>query len=111
MLYYIEKNEKENISDIAASYQYAIIDVLVKKLKYAAEFSNSTNCVIAGGVAANKFLREYSKNQILNRNIIFPHPSFCTDNAAMIAFLGEKYFIIGNNSNLDFSILPNMRLS
>ncbi|MEC7872402.1 MAG: tRNA (adenosine(37)-N6)-threonylcarbamoyltransferase complex transferase subunit TsaD [Candidatus Neomarinimicrobiota bacterium] len=111
LLYYIEKNEKENINDIAASYQYAIIDVLVKKLKYAAEFSNSTNCVIAGGVAANKFLREHSKNQILNRNIIFPHPSFCTDNAAMIAFLGEKYFIKGNNSNLDFSILPNMRLS
>ena len=111
LLYYIEKNEKENISDIAASYQYAIIEVLVKKLKSAAEFSNSTNCVVAGGVAANKFLRKYSKNQISNRNIIFPHPSFCTDNAAMIAFLGEKYFINGNNSSLDFSILPNMRLN
>ncbi len=111
LLYYFEKNNRESKKNIAASYQFAIIDVLVKKLKFAAEFSNVTNCVVAGGVAANKFLRKYSKDQISNRKIIFPHPSFCTDNAAMIAFLGEKYLLIGKKSNLDFSIQPNMRLS
>jgi len=111
LLYYMEKNNKDSIKNIAASYQFAIIDVLVKKLKFAAEFSNCTNCVVAGGVAANKFLRKYSKDQITNRKIIFPHPSFCTDNAAMIAFLGEKYLLIGKKSNLNFSIEPNMRLS
>ena len=99
------------MENIAASYQFAIIDVLVKKLKFAAEFSNTTNCVVAGGVAANKFLRNYSKNQIPNRKIIFPHPSYCTDNAAMIAFLGEKYLLKGKKSKLDFSIQPNMRIS
>ena len=111
LLYYFEKNNKESLENIAASYQFAIIDVLVKKLKFAAEFSNTTNCVVAGGVAANKFLRNYSKNQIPNRKIIFPHPSYCTDNAAMIAFLGEKYLLKGKKSNLDFSIQPNMRIS
>ena len=111
LLYYFEKNNKESLENIAASYQFAIIDVLVKKLKFAAEFSNTTNCVVAGGVAANKFLRNYSKNQISNRKIIFPHPSYCTDNAAMIAFLGEKYLLKGKKSKLDFSIQPNMRIS
>ena len=111
LLYYFEKNNKESLENIAASYQFAIIDVLVKKLKFAAEFSNTTNCVVAGGVAANKFLRNYSKNQIPNRKIIFPHPSYCTDNAAMIAFLGEKYLLKGKKSNLDFSIQPNMRIN
>ena len=111
LLYYFEKNNKESLENIAASYQFAIIDVLVKKLKFAAEFSNTTNCVVAGGVAANKFLRNHSKNQIPNRKIIFPHPSYCTDNAAMIAFLGEKYLLKGKKSNLDFSIQPNMRIS
>ena len=111
LLYYFEKNNKESLENIAASYQFAIIDVLVKKLKFAAEFSNTTNCVVAGGVAANKFLRNYSKNQIPNRKIIFPHPSYCTDNAAMIAFLGEKYLLKGKKSKLDFSIQPNMRIS
>ena len=111
LLYYFEKNNKESLENIAASYQFAIIDVLVKKLKFAAEFSNTTNCVVAGGVAANKFLRNYSKNQIPNRKIIFPHPSYCTDNAAMIAFLGEKYLLKGKKSKLDFSIKPNLRIS
>ena len=111
LLYYFENNNKESLENIAASYQFAIIDVLVKKLKFAAEFSNTTNCVVAGGVAANKFLRNYSKNQIPNRKIIFPHPSYCTDNAAMIAFLGEKYLLKGKKSKLDFSIQPNMRIS
>tara|TARA_B100000674_G_scaffold6678_1_gene5257 strand:- start:262 stop:804 length:543 start_codon:yes stop_codon:yes gene_type:complete len=110
LLYYYEKNKDKRIEDIAASYQFAIIDVLVKKLKDAAEFTNSNNCVVAGGVAANQFLRLHSKKQMPQRNIIYPHPSFCTDNAAMIAFLGEKYLSIGKKSEIGFSILPNMRI-
>ncbi len=110
LLYYCEKNKEKKLADVAASYQYAIIDVLVKKLKHAADFTKSRNCVIAGGVAANQFLREHSKHQMPDKNIIFPDLSFCTDNAAMIAYLGEKYFSIGKYSNLNFSILPNMKI-
>ena len=46
LLYYFENNNKVSLENIAASYQFAIIDVLVKKLKFAAEFSNTTNCVV-----------------------------------------------------------------
>ena len=111
LLYYFDKNKRKNIEDIAASYQFAIIDVLVEKLKNAADLTNCKNCVVAGGVAANQFLREYSKKQIGDRNIIYPDPSFCTDNAAMIAYLGEKYISIGKTSKIDFSILPNMKIA
>ena len=107
----MDKKNKNDFADIAASYQFAIIDVLVKKLKYAAQYTNCENCVVAGGVAANKFLRQYSREHIANRKIIYPHPSFCTDNAAMIAYLGEKYLSIGKTSKLDFSILPNMKIN
>ena len=111
LLYYFDKNKRKNIEDIAASYQFAIIDVLVEKLKNAADLTNCKNCVVAGGVAANQFLRQYSKKQIGDRNIIYPDPSFCTDNAAMIAYLGEKYISIGKTSKLNFSILPNMKIA
>jgi len=111
LLYYFDKNKRKNIEDIAASYQFAIIDVLVEKLKNAADLTNCKNCVVAGGVAANQFLRQYSKKQIGDRNIIYPDPSFCTDNAAMIAYLGEKYISIGKTSKIDFSILPNMKIT
>mgnify|MGYP001307202813 CR=1 FL=1 len=111
LLYYFDKNKRKNIEDIAASYQFAIIDVLVEKLKNAADLTNCKNCVVAGGVAANQFLRQYSKKQIGDRNIIYPDPSFCTDNAAMIAYLGEKYISIGKTSKIDFSILPNMKIA
>ena len=110
LLYFSEKNEEIEISDVAASYQFAIIDVLVKKLKLAAEITDCKNCVVAGGVAANQFLRKLSKDQIPDRNIIYPHPKYCTDNAAMIAFLGEKYLSTGKHSDLGFSVLPNMRI-
>ena len=111
LLYYFDKNKRKNIEDIAASYQFAIIDVLVEKLKNAADLTNCKNCVVAGGVAANQFLRQYSKKQIGDRNIVYPDPSFCTDNAAMIAYLGEKYISIGKTSKIDFSILPNMKIA
>ena len=111
LLYYFDNNKRKNIEDIAASYQFAIIDVLVEKLKNAADLTNCKNCVVAGGVAANQFLRQYSKKQIGDRNIIYPDPSFCTDNAAMIAYLGEKYISIGKTSKIDFSILPNMKIA
>ena len=111
LLYYFEKNKRKNIEDIAASYQFAIIDVLVEKLKNAVDLTNCKNCVVAGGVAANQFLRQHSKKQIGNRNIVYPDPIFCTDNAAMIAYLGEKYLSIGKTSKLDFSILPNMKIT
>ena len=111
LLYYVDKNKNAKTENIAASYQYAIIDVLVQKLKLAVDITGSKTCVIAGGVAANKFLRRHVEKVILNKKIVFPDLSYCTDNAAMIAFLGEKYLKKGKKSNPNFSILPNMRIA
>ena len=83
----------------------------MQKLKLAVDITESKTCVIAGGVAANKFLRRHVEKVISNKKIVFPDLSYCTDNAAMIAFLGEKYLKKGKKSNFNFSILPNMRIA
>ena len=54
------------------------------------KIKNVNTCVIAGGVAANKCLRENLQIALDNQNIIFPDLSYCTDNGAMISYLGEK---------------------
>ena len=90
--YYIkDKNlEDENLGDILASYQEAIVDVLtIKTLKAVKEFKPKT-LLIAGGVACNsslrkRFLEESKKNAF---KLLIAEPQFCTDNAAMIAGLG-----------------------
>ena len=111
LLYCIKENKINKTRDIAASYQYAIIEVLTTKLKWAAEAMDCDTCVIAGGVAANKLLRDHVKNLLPHHNIIFPEMSYCTDNAAMVAYLGEVYFNQEKQSEIDFQVFPNMRLA
>ena len=110
LLYYMNKEKKLDISDIAASYQLAIIDVLTTKLKWAMEKTNCNTCVIAGGVAANKELRNNIDKLLFNKNVIFPDISLCTDNAAMVAYLGELYLKKNIESPIDFKVFPNMKM-
>ena len=78
-------------ADIAASFQHAATEVLVKKIIKALEDTGRESIVLAGGVAANKLLR--SKISLLksklNVDVLYPPLSHCTDNAAMIAYLGS----------------------
>ena len=111
LLYTMDKYSKRNKEDVAASYQFAIIDVLITKLKWAMDKTNCNTCVIAGGVAANQSLRQCVSDIMLDKNIIFPELSLCTDNAAMIAYLGELYLTNGKSSPIGFPILPNMKLA
>ena len=111
LLYTMDKHSKRNKEDVAASYQFAIIDVLITKLKWAMDKTNCNTCVIAGGVAANQSLRQCVSDIMLDKNIIFPELSLCTDNAAMIAYLGELYLTNGKSSPIGFPILPNMKLA
>ena len=78
-------------ADIAASFQQAVIDVLTKKIKKSVELSGRSNVIIAGGVAANKALREAIKEleSVLNIRVYYPSLKYCGDNAAMIAFVGS----------------------
>ena len=114
LLYYVkklnEKELKEKLNDIAASYQSAIIDVLIAKIKYAVEATKSETCVIAGGVGANQTLRNSIKQKLSNTHVFFPPHLLCTDNAAMIAYLGEKKMLCGNKSLFSFKARPNFPL-
>jgi N6-L-threonylcarbamoyladenine synthase len=94
VLYTVQKipNMTEEIkSDIAASFQQAISDVLVAKIMKSIETTGRKEVIIAGGVAANKFLRSDFKKLEESNNIkvYYPDLKYCGDNAAMIAFVGS----------------------
>lgn len=117
VLNYITKNKKHySVSDVAASFQIAVVDVLVEKTLKSAKINRATNIVIAGGVASNLKLQKEMKKKAYKHGIkVFCPSSFlCTDNAAMIASLGY-YKLMGQKQlfNLDLlnlEPLPNWEL-
>ena len=78
-------------SNIAASFQAAVIEVLVKKITKTIESTGRKEIIIAGGVAANKKLRSSMKEleSALDIKVFYPDLKYCGDNAAMIAYLGS----------------------
>ena len=94
VLYTVQKIDdlNDNIkSDIAASFQSAVRRPC-RKIKKAVKLTNESSVIIAGGVAANNFLRKEIKN-LEDKNgisVYYPSMKYCTDNAAMIAFVGSK---------------------
>ena len=98
-----QKEEELHISDICASFQEAVADVLVEKTIRAAKKSGVSQIVLAGGVGANQRLREHLTLRGRDENIavFLPPRHFCTDNAAMIAIAG--YHLYNRNQyDLDF---------
>ena len=101
MALYLEKmtpNDKErHLADVAASFQEAVVDILVQKSVAAARERNITDVTLSGGVAANSRLRELMTDQLgkFGKRLKYPSLALCTDNAAMIAAAGyfrvEKY--------------------
>ena len=113
LLYFMDdfvENEFNSKKDVIASYQQAIVDTLIEKVRRAVKKTNVDTIVIAGGVAANQCLRKKIKIDLKNAKVIFPDLKFCTDNAAMISFLGELKLNSSCNYSLKFSALPNMKL-
>ena len=111
LLYLVKKEQLFDVEDIVASYQKAILDVLVTKLLRAINIKKVNTCIIAGGVAANKCLRRMVNDKLNNRiNAYYPDINLCTDNAAMIAFLAEIYLMKGIRSSIDFEVVPNLKL-
>lgn len=82
------------VADIAASFQEAVVEVLVKKTLMAAKETGIDTVVIGGGVAANSRLRTMAQSMAEKENIKvrIPRPGLCTDNGAMVAALGAQLF-------------------
>ncbi|NMB54858.1 MAG: tRNA (adenosine(37)-N6)-threonylcarbamoyltransferase complex transferase subunit TsaD [Leptolinea sp.] len=110
----IKKLEEESreipVADLAASFQAAVVDVLVSKTLAAARHFNVKEIVVAGGVSANKALRTAFTGQG-EFPVHIPPLYLCTDNAAMIASAGYYRFIAGKIDSLDMDVLPNWPLS
>lgn len=98
---YLQKNPNPHLPDVCASFQEAIVDSLVKKTVAAAKNGGYRQVVVAGGVAANKRLREKLRAALPSQiELYIPSPQYCTDNGAMIASLAavrfaQKNFIEG----------------
>ena len=101
-----QKDEELHIPDICASFQEAVVNVLVEKSITAARKSGVSRIVLAGGVGANQRLREHltRRGQDENIAVFLPPKHFCTDNAAMIAIAGYHLY----NSNQYESDALNM---
>lgn len=101
-----------NINDVAASFQQAVVDVLVCKTIMAAKLLGISKIAIAGGVAANTCLRQEMESACLENNMTLnvPKSIYCTDNAAMIACQGHFRYKNGDFSGFDLNAVPGLRL-
>lgn len=106
------KGEEYSQEDIAASFQEAVVEVLVEHTMLAAKNYKISKIAMAGGVASNKGLREKMKMECEKRNysLYYPEPIFCTDNAAMIGAAGYYEYIKGVRSGLDLNAVPGLKL-
>lgn len=106
------KGIEVNRADVAASFQKAVIDVLVEHALHAVKEYGFKKFAIAGGVASNSSLRAAFETECAKRKIEFYHPSpiFCTDNAAMIGAAGYYEYIKGTRSSFDLNAVPNLKL-
>ena len=116
LLYQVEKLQEEYgtlppdlLSDVAASFQQAVVDVLVKKTMSAVKEFAPKTVVAAGGVACNALLREQLAAAMPKKiNLRLAEPKFCTDNAAMVAGLGYHYYKRRIFSELDFDAFARL---
>ena len=109
---HVRANPSVSTDDVAASFQRAVVDVLVHKARRAARQINARTIALGGGVAANSLLR---REMTLAGNtdgieVVLPSREMCTDNAAMIASAGWYCLRRGEVSTLDAGANPNLKL-
>ncbi|MBA7631988.1 tRNA N6-adenosine threonylcarbamoyltransferase [subsurface metagenome] len=105
-----KKGELPTRADAAASFQEAVIEVLVTKAIAAAKAHRVKQILLAGGVASNRLLRtRLTENSPIP--VLLPDPALCTDNAAMIAACGYYHFQAGRTDSLDIDVIPSLKLA
>ena len=106
------KGEEINRADVAASFQQAVVDVLVGRAVAAAKKLGEKRIAVAGGVASNSALRAAMQQECQKQGLglCYPSPIFCTDNAAMIAVQGYYEYKAGTRHGYDLNAVPNLKI-
>ncbi len=107
-----QKDQEVALEDFAASFQWAIIDVLTQKLMAAAKDHKVEQVVLSGGVAANSTFRNHVEAKVkeAGMELLYPPVHLCTDNAAMIGSAGYFSYLAGKLSNNSLNAVANLRL-
>ena len=106
------RGEEYDQADVAASFQKAVVDVLVEHSMMAVKEYGYDKLALAGGVASNTGLRSAMKEACEKNGITlyYPSPILCTDNAAMIGAAAYYEYQKGTRSGLDLNAVPNLKL-
>ena len=110
---YVRKNPTVSTADVAASFQYAVVDVLAAKARTAARQIGAKTVALGGGVAANSLLRSTMTSVCSESGwrLVLPSMGMCTDNAAMIASAGWYRLVADGPSSMDMGAMPNLKLT
>ncbi len=109
LLRLVEGSKVPTVTNAAASFQEAAIDVLITKTIATAKEHRVKQILLAGGVAANSLLRQRLKENS-PIPVLVPEPILCTDNAAMVAACGYYRFQADKTSGLDLDVVPNLKI-
>ncbi len=114
VLYLVRGLEEEGkglpLADLAASFQAAVVDVLVEKTRLAAQEHGVKQVLLVGGVAANTLLRQEMKERV-EVPVLYPPPKLCTDNAVGVAAAGWFRLEAGERAGWDLDVVPSLRLT
>ncbi len=109
LLRLVEAGKVLSVADGAASFQVAVVEVLVTKTLDAAREQRARKVLLSGGVASNELLREqFMKHSPLP--VLVPPPVLCTDNAAMVAACGYYRLRSGRTNGLDLDVFPSLKI-
>ncbi len=112
LLNQIDQSDTQARADLAYAFQEAIVATLVIKCKRALLQTGLKRLVVAGGVSANRWLRERLREmaEAMDVKVFYPRFEFCTDNAAMVAYTGCQRLLAGQHDNLAVRVVPRWPL-